>query len=220
MTAPLTPPQQPSSDPWQAPPAGSSADPAHTSDGPGLAVELRQAAVLLVVLLVAGLLFGLLWWRLAPQIPLVADETTVYLKDSEGEQAIGVDGTFTLIGIGLGVVSGLLVFLLRRRGGVPLVVALMLGSLLGAVIAWRFGMWLGPTDDVVGHAREVGKGVTFDAPLELKAKGALLAWPIASLAVHLALNGLFGPRDPEPQYPPLYGPPQGPAPHPHGSSAD
>ncbi|NKI41375.1 hypothetical protein [Streptomyces physcomitrii] len=212
MTAPLTPPHQPPSDPWQAPPAGSSAIPPRPgadTEGPGLAGELRAAAVVLLALVVSGLLLGLLWWQLAPHVPLVLDGNSVYLKDSEGEQAIGVDGVFTLLGIGFGAVAGVLLFLLRRRGGVPLVVALMAGSLLGAVVAWRFGIWLGPTEDVVGHAKEVGQGVTFDAPLELKAKGALLAWPIASLAVHLALTGLFGPRDPEPELPYTYGPGNG-----------
>ena len=32
-------------------------------------------------------------------------------------------------------------------------------------------IWLGPDDDVVAHAKAVGKGVTFDAPLELNAQG-------------------------------------------------
>ena len=42
--------------------------------------------------------------------------------------------------------------------------------------------------------------------LELGAKGALLAWPVAALVVHLALTALFVPREPEPP---------GQHPHPH-----
>jgi hypothetical protein len=56
---------------------------------------------------------------------------------------------------------------------------------------------------VVAHAKDVGKGVTFSAPLQLGAKGALLVWSLAALVVHLGLTALFGPRDPEPY-------PQGP----------
>lgn len=61
-------------------------------------------------------------------------------------------------------------------------------------------------------AKAAGKGVTFDAPLKLDAKGALLAWPIAAMGVHLGLTALFGPRDPEPawQVPPLDADPAGP----------
>lgn len=167
--------------------------------------ELRDAAVITAAGLLGGVLLGLLWWWLAPHVPLVGDVVgkswVVYLKDSEGEQAIGVDGTFTLLGLALGVVSAVLVFLLRRRGGVPLVVALGLGGLLGSVLAWRLGVYLGPESDVLAHAKEVGKGVTFSAPLKLGTKGALLAWPLGALVVHLGLTALFGPRDPEPPYP-------------------
>ncbi|MER6160216.1 DUF2567 domain-containing protein [Streptomyces sp. NPDC001868] len=208
MTAPLTPPPPPHNqspnDPW-APPPTSDGGEAHLwyepekPAGPGLRTELIEAAVVTAVMaLLGGALLGLLWWWLAPHVPLVSDGSAVYFKDTEGEQAVGVDGTFTLLALGIGALSGLVVFVLRRRGGVPLVVALTVGGLLGAVLAWRFGVWLGPETDVAARAKEVGQGVTFSAPLKLAAKGALLAWPLAGLLVHLGLTALFGPRDPEP----------------------
>ena len=164
--------------------------------------EVREAAVVAVAVALGGVLLGVLWWWLAPRVPLVGDVVdqnwVVYLKDTEGEQAVGVDGTFTLLGLAFGVVTAFVVFLVRRRGGVPLVVALTVGGLLGSLLAWRLGVWLGPAQDVVAHARSVGKGVTFSAPLKLGAKGALLAWSLAAVLVHLGLTGLFGPRDPEP----------------------
>ncbi|MEU6994781.1 DUF2567 domain-containing protein [Streptomyces sp. NPDC046465] len=204
MTAPLTPSQPPHDrspyDPWQAAaqPSGATSPHGYEEDGPGMKTEVRQSAVILVVVAVSGLLLGALWMWLAPRVPLISDGKTVYLKDTEGEQAMGVDGTFTLLALGFGVVCGVIVFLLHRRGGIPLVAGLALGSLLGALLAWKAGIWLGPETDVVKHAKAVGTGVVFDAPLELKAKGTLLAWPVAALAVHLGLTGLFGPRDPEP----------------------
>lgn len=164
--------------------------------------ELREAAVITVAVALAGVLLGVLWWWLAPHVPLVGDVVdkswVVYLADSEGEQAIGVDGTFTLLAVALGAVSALAVFLWRRRGGVPLVVALGVGGLLGSLLAWKLGVWLGPKQDVIAHAKAVGKGVKFSAPLKLGAKGALLAWSLGALVVHLGLTALFGPRDPEP----------------------
>ncbi|QEV22193.1 DUF2567 domain-containing protein [Streptomyces alboniger] len=204
MTAPLTPSQpphdRPASDPWQAPaqPWGAMPPHGHEEDGPGMKKELLQAAAILVVVALSGLVLGALWLGFAPRIPLISDGEAVYLKDTEGEQAIGVDGTFTLFALGFGLVSGVAAFLVRRSGGVPMVVALALGSLLGALLAWKAGALFGPDTDVVAHAKAVGKGVVFNAPVELKAKGTLLAWPVAALAVHLGLTGLFGPRDPEP----------------------
>ena len=166
--------------------------------------EVREGAVITVAVALGGVLMGLLWLWLAPRVPLVGDVTgntwVVYLKDSEGEQAVGVDGTFTLLALAFGVVSAVVVFLWRRRGGVPLVVALGVGGLLGSLLAWRLGVWLGPEQDVIAHAKAVGTGVTFSAPLKLGARGALLAWSLSALLVHLGLMALFGPRDPEPPY--------------------
>ncbi|WP_385640873.1 AAA family ATPase [Streptomyces sp. SudanB91_2054] len=227
MTAPLTPPPPPNErSSYQGgpvpPPVGAHAvgtppgAPYGThgdhgeQDGPGMLTEVRQAAVAAVAVALSGVLLGVLWWKLAPSVPLVGevvgDRWLVYLKESEGEQSVGVDGTFTLLALAFGALSAVAVFLLRRRGGVPLVVAVGAGGLLGSLLAWRVGIWLGPAQDVVAHAKEVGKGVTFSAPLKLGAKGALLAWPIAALVVHLGLTGLFGPRDPEPDpWPAPYG---------------
>ncbi|MER8091280.1 ABC transporter permease [Streptomyces sp. NPDC094048] len=209
MTAPLTPPHQPSSnDPWQTPPKwGGSGGPG----GPGVLAEsegendrrsdLRRAAAVTLLVTVSGVVLGLLWAWLAPKVPLISDGTAVYLSDSEGEEAIGADGTFVLLALACGAVSAALVFWFQRRGGIALVVGLALGGLLGSLVAWRLGVWLGPNQDVVAHARAVGKGVVFDAPLRLRAKGAaLLVWSLGAMAVHLGLTALFGPRDPEPEW--------------------
>lgn len=183
-------------------PAPHGATAVYGSDGPGMSTEVREAAVITVGVTLAGVLLGVLWWWLAPHVPLVGDlvdkKWVVYLKDTEGEQAIGVDGTFTLLALGFGALSAVVVFLARKRGGVPLVVGLAVGGLLGSLIAWRVGMWLGPTRDVIAHAKAVGQGATFSAPLRLGAKGALLAWSVAALVVHLGLTALFTPRDPDP----------------------
>ncbi|MEU1474892.1 AAA family ATPase [Streptomyces sp. NPDC001668] len=210
MTAPLTPPPPPHEpsphDAWQAP-AGyaAPAEARYGQGGPGMKTELIEGAVITVAVALGGVLLGVLWWWLAPHVPLVGDvdeqgNWVVYLKDTEGEQAVGVDGTLTLLALAFGFVSALAVFLWRRRGGVPLVVGLAVGGVLASLLAWRVGMWLGPTSDVIAHAKAVGKGVTFSAPLKLGAKGALLAWSLAGLVVHLGLTALFGPRDPEPVY--------------------
>ncbi|MFG2587299.1 ABC transporter permease [Streptomyces sp. NPDC048438] len=210
VTAPLTPPHEPQpNDPWQNPPTGSHVLPGEQPGPDERRAELRQAAVIAMVLTVAGVGLGLLWLWLAPRVPLVSDDTAVFLKNSEGEEAIGADGTFVLLALAFGLVSAAVVFLLRRRGGIPLVVGLALGGLLGSLLAWGIGTWFGPTSDVVAHAKEVGKGITFDAPLELHAVGAaMLAWPIAAMIVHLGLTALFGPRDPEPEWESPYGAPR------------
>ncbi|WP_258050144.1 ABC transporter permease [Streptomyces finlayi] len=218
MTAPLTPPHQPSSnDPWQSPPSGASPAPGRRPlYGQEVATELRQALVITALLTAAGAVLGLLWLWLAPRVPLISDDTAVFLKDSEGEEAVAADGTFVLLALGFGTVAAVAVFLYRRRGGILLVAGLALGGLLGSLLAWGIGVWFGPSSDVVARAREAGKGVTFDAPLELHAPGVVLAWPVVAMLVHLGLTALFAPRDPEPEWGPGDGWGPGPGPGPGG----
>lgn len=202
VTAPLTPPHQPSPDDDRAWP--SPYPPLPEKDGvPSVATELRQAAVVTALSTVVGAALGLLWLWLAPRVSLISDGKAVFLRQSEGESAIGSDGTFVLLALGFGALAAGLVFLFHRHGGVALVLGLALGGVLGSLLGWGVGTYLGPTRDVVARAKEVGANVTFDAPLELGMwQGAMLAWPLAAMAVHLGLTALFGPRDPEPEWPP------------------
>ncbi|MGW3391273.1 DUF2567 domain-containing protein [Streptomyces cinereoruber] len=197
MTAPLTPPHQPQPhDPaWPPPPP----PPSGPEGDPITAAEVIQGVLVTVVSAVAGALLGVLWLNLAPRVLLVSDGKGVYLRNSEAETAIGSDGTFVLLALAFGAVAGLAVFLLRRRGGVPLVLGLAAGGVLGSLLAWGLGTHFGPASDVVAHAKQVGPNVPFDAPLELHlGAAALLAWPLAAMIVHLALTAAFGPRDPDP----------------------
>ncbi|GGO81703.1 hypothetical protein GCM10012280_06600 [Wenjunlia tyrosinilytica] len=180
-------------------PGSSGIGPRHSTQD--LAKDARAGAIVALAVAVSGVLLGLAWLWLAPRIPMISDGKAVYLKDSEGEQAIGIDGWFTLLGAAFGLLSALVVFLLRRTGGIAVVIGLAVGAVLASVVGWRLGMALGPTSDIVAHAKEVGSGKVFDGPLKLQAKGALLAWPALAMAGHLILTAAFGPRDPSPPLP-------------------
>ncbi|MGP3991482.1 hypothetical protein [Streptomyces sp. 3N207] len=160
--------------------------------------ELRDAAVCAVAVAVVGVLLGILWLWLAPRVPLYTDGKVVLPARPEGEEAIGAEGVFGLLGLVLGVVTGIAVFLLRTKGGVGLVVGLGVGGLLGSVLGWRTGIWLGPETNLSVAAQAAGKGATFDAPLDLHAYGLLLVWPFAAVLVHLLVTAVFGPRDDAP----------------------
>ncbi|MFD7612490.1 hypothetical protein [Streptomyces sp. NPDC059828] len=202
MTAPLTPPHQPppQDTTWHAQPVSHG-----YGEGKAMWSELRAALIILPAVVLSGIGLGLLWLWLAPHVGLVATDKAVFVVDTEGEQAAGADAVFALLALGFGALSAALVVWFYRRGGVAIVLSLALGGLLASGLAWFTGYWLGPEHDVVAHARAVGEGITFDAPLELQSPAALLAWPFAAMLVHLALTALFGPRDPEPepQWPPL-----------------
>lgn len=191
MTAPLTPQDR-------QPPFAHAPD--EESGGGRTRREVRDAVVAAVLVGVCGVVLGLLWLWLSPRVPLVSDGSAIYLKDSEGEQAVGADGWFTLLGLALGAVTAGAVYWWRRAGGAAVVIGLAVGGALASLLAWRMGVWLGPPQNVVEHARRIGPNKVFSAPLQLRAKGALLAWPIASMAVFLGLTSVFSPHDePEPE---------------------
>ncbi|MBT2543690.1 DUF2567 domain-containing protein [Streptomyces sp. ISL-44] len=183
--SPFDPPSLPPEKPGAAPAAVTPAD-------------IRDGAAVALAVGVAGVLLGLLWAWLAPRVQYVSNGEAVFLRSSESEARIGSDGTFFLLSAGLGVVSAVGTFLWRRAGGVPLVIGLGVGSLFAALVGWRFGLWLGPSSDLAAAAVKAGKGVPFDAPLQLLAHGALLVWPMAAVLVHLGLTALWSPRDPDP----------------------
>lgn len=162
--------------------------------------ELRVGAPILGACLVLGVLLGALWYWLAPEVPLVVHGQSVLYVDPEGEQRAGADGTFVLLGLAFGLITSVGSFLYTRQRGGGIVVAVMLGvgGLAGSLIAWPLGIELGPTKDLIGHAKQVGDGHTFNEALQLSAHGALLAWPFAALLALLALTAAFGKREQDP----------------------
>uniref|UniRef100_A0AAU2JPI2 DUF2567 domain-containing protein n=1 Tax=Streptomyces sp. NBC_00049 TaxID=2903617 RepID=A0AAU2JPI2_9ACTN len=160
--------------------------------------DIRDGAAVALAVGVAGVVLGLLWAWLAPRVQYVSNGDAVFLYKSEGEGRIASDGTFFLIAAGLGVLSAVGTFLWRRAGGVPLVIGLAVGSVFASLVGWRLGLWLGPSTDLTAAALKAGKGVPFDAPLQLLAHGTLLVWPMAAVLVHLGLTALWSPRDPDP----------------------
>lgn len=159
---------------------------------------MRDLALVAALVTAVGVVLGLLWWWLAPSVVYLSDGERAFLRNSEGEDTVSVDGAFALIAAGLGLLTGLLVFLFRRTGGINIVVGLALGSLLAGLVGWQLGGLLGPSGDLGARAAEAGRGGTFDGPLELNATIALLVLPLAALLAHLLVTSLFGPRDPGP----------------------
>ncbi|PBC71934.1 hypothetical protein BX265_6549 [Streptomyces sp. TLI_235] len=210
MTAPNTP-TGPGADPYA--PHDPFAPPPPAADRPkrpkrALLPEVRTGALIAVAGALLGVVLGLLWLWLAPQVGLVVKGEQLLYADPEGEQRAGADSVFALLGLGAGLATALTAFLFTRRrgGGVAVAVGLAVGGLAGSVIGWQLGMRLGPTSDLVAHARQVGDGGRFSAPLELGAHGALLVWPMTAMVMLLVLSAAFGKREEDP--PPYWASPQ------------
>ena len=136
----------------------------------------------------AGLPVGLVWWLVAP-LPRIAKRADgLYRAGGEGnEAAIAADGWFAVLAVLAGVVTALVVYLMSRPGRVAPLVGLAVGGLLGAVVAWRFGVLLGP-GPIESTARGLEVGARFDGPLDVSALGVLLAWPLAAVITYFAVS--------------------------------
>ncbi|MEV7598722.1 DUF2567 domain-containing protein [Kitasatospora sp. NPDC089797] len=224
MTVPNTPPDPARADgpagpgaapdPFAPPPVPGEESPAGLPEAPPaaghrIAAELRIGSGVVLVCLLVGLVMAGLWAWLSPKVPLLVDGDRILYADPEGEQRAGADAVFVLIGLGAGILTALGAFLVTRKrgGGIAIALGLAIGGLLGSIGAWRLGRWLGPGDDLIGEARKVGNGGHFDASIDLGALGALLVWPMAAMVVLLALSAAFGKREEDP--PPYWGVPAG-----------
>ncbi|MEV4557596.1 DUF2567 domain-containing protein [Kitasatospora sp. NPDC049285] len=215
MTVPNTPAgSTPGPDPF-APPHFPPQPPVRAPRRP-LGPELGIGALITVAGAVLGVLLGYLWLWLAPRIGFQVQGNRILYLDPEGEEGIAADAVFALLGLGFGILTALVSFLLTRArgGGIAVAVGLVLGGLAGSVIGWQLGIRLGPTSDLRAHALAVGDGGRFDGPLQLSAHGALLVWPMAATVLLLALSAAFGKR--EPDLPPYWATTLPPLPPPAG----
>lgn len=153
-------------------------------------------AVVVAACLVVGAIVGLIWEQITPRVPLLATQEGVFQTSPETETSIALDGWFAVCGVIAGIVLAPLAFWRFRRQGVATALALTVGGLAGSYLAFKVGVRLGP-DGIMEQVRRIGLGKRFDQPLDLKAKGVLLLWPIASMVIFLGLSAGFAPADRE-----------------------
>jgi hypothetical protein len=150
---------------------------------PEIRADLRTSVRLALGLALAGIPAGLLWWLLAPRADYrITDAAPVLLGNPSRELVVGDDVVYTLILLGLGILAGAAAWRLRRRRGVATVLALAVGALAAAVLAWQVGELLGggPSQAELAH---VGARVT--TALHLRALPALVAGPFAAVLAYL-----------------------------------
>lgn len=100
-----------------------------------------------VVLVVAalGVPLGLLWSAVTPRTQwLKVDNGAPVYADPNSERLLAGDGWFLLLGLGAGILVAAVAWaLLRRYRGPVIMVALVLGSLVAAWLAWQTGHRIG-----------------------------------------------------------------------------
>ena len=161
-------------DPSPAPPPAD-ADPADTPPpavAPSLLARARATAVaaLVVTLLVAALGGGVGWFwaAITPRLQVIKSDRGFLYADPEPEQPVAADGTFLLVGLGLGIVLAVLVWvLLRRYRGAAMLAALSVGSLACSVLAFWVGHKIGVSQFNAVRG-EAPIGAQLSAPVTLR----------------------------------------------------
>jgi hypothetical protein len=172
-------------------------------------VHRFRAPLLAVALIVlAGVLWGLVWYWVAPTSATEVIDGAVYLKGNQDLFA-AQDGWFAILGA---VTGGLLSAVwpsLSRHAPVPGVIAGLVGSAVAGLLAWRIGTWLGPDS----LRAQVHAGVKAPiTPLSLHAPIAVLMAPMFFAGVRIVMETVahfLEGRRPDPS--PLPPPPTNPA---------
>lgn len=150
-------------------------------------VEAGVAAITVAVLSVLGAGVGLAWAGVSPHVVIRIAADGPRLQPQSGEEFFVAEGLFALIGLAVGLLTGVgLWYVLRRWRGPLLLAALIIGGLAGAAIAWQVGRHVG-----LAEYRELLRnpevGSEFSRPVDVKSKGMLLIQPLAAAAAYVVL---------------------------------
>ncbi|MFG1713120.1 DUF2567 domain-containing protein [Micromonospora sp. NPDC049203] len=137
----------------------------------------RSRRPLLTALGVVGLLtalgvpLGLLWAWLAPATPVRQTPAGAVYTTPQPEQPIAADGWFSLLTLGFGVLAAIALWvLLRRRRGPAGLLAVTLGGIGAAVVAWQVGRRIG-LSTFQRLVETAPPGTAFTKPVDLRAGG-------------------------------------------------
>ena len=167
----------------------------------------RVVVECLLAALVFGLLAGVAWYLLVPDVTVsVGDDGEPRLGTAAASGVFAYDAWFMVVGSISGLLLGAVLFTRHRRESVVAAVAVAVSGLVGSLVAWRVGVLLGP-EPVEARATALDNGGTLTLDVGLEAYGVLLAWPIAGLVAVLAVSAWLDDRAPVSSRPPPPPPP-------------
>jgi hypothetical protein len=125
-----------------------------------------------------GLLLGLVWYLSAPTLPLRKVEQGMAYIVPDPEQTVAADGWFVLLGLGLGLIAAILVWIFAAKTRGPIQLAgLALGAIAAGYVAWQFTVF---TFDQSGYAQRAKQAQLNDIvqrPAELGATNSPVCLP-------------------------------------------
>jgi hypothetical protein len=136
----------------------------------------------LVVGAVSGLALGVVWWALAPRVPLVVQPGQAFPQGYQPEGYLASDVAFGAIAVVAGVVITIGLAYMRRDHLLSVLIAGLLASAVGTAAMWFVGTRLGSVD-IEGLVATTEQDLVVDAPLEVTLPGMFLMWALGSAGV-------------------------------------
>lgn len=136
----------------------------------------------LIVGLVSGLALGVVWWRLAPRVPLVIQQGTSYPEGFQPEGYLAADAAFGLLAVIAGVAITIGLANMRRERLLSVLIAGLMSGVIGTAAMWFAGTRLGSVD-IDGLLATTETQLVAEAPLRVAMPGMFLMWPIAAALV-------------------------------------
>lgn len=145
----------------------------------GLSLRRRLVLSMLVVLLV-GVAAGFVWLWLAQPAEWEVRSNGIVLTEAESTGQFAVVAVFVLIGAIVSLVWAVAVTLSLDDPGWAVAPFIAAGSVLAALVAWRIGVELGPSDPRTVTGAAVGDHLP--ARLAVDGLAPFLVWPMFGLA--------------------------------------
>lgn len=146
----------------------------------------RRAGAVVAAGLITGALvgasLGVLWWALAPRVPVVVSGVDARPDGFQPEGYLAADVAF----MGLAIVAGLIVTIglarMRREDLLGVLLAALLAGAVGTAVMWFVGTWLGSVnvEELIGTSETE---IVIDGPLTLSLPAAFAMWPLAAAVV-------------------------------------
>jgi hypothetical protein len=136
----------------------------------------------LVVGLVSGAALGVVWWALAPRVPLVVRPGVSYPEAYQPEGFLAADVAFGALAVVAGVAITIGLANMRRDHLASVLVAALLASAVGTAAMWFVGSRLGSVD-IEGLSATTTEDLLVDAPLQVSMQGMFVMWALASAVV-------------------------------------
>ncbi|MDO8310208.1 MAG: hypothetical protein Q7V58_17850 [Actinomycetota bacterium] len=147
----------------------------------------------LIVGLVSGVALGVVWWQLAPRVPLIVQPGVSYPQGYQPEGYLAADAAFGLLGLVAGIAITIGLANMRRDHLFSVLVAALLSGAVGTAAMWFVGTRLGSVD-IEGLSATTTADLVVEAPLRVSMPSMFLMWALASAVVVtvLALGDWIG----------------------------